>query len=98
MRYDINKHIKAFLSEDRDNKKGCYHNANWEQVISRQLLSYIMFRTNRRGKSIQAWIKYALQNFLGKTQEDSTRFTGNCWRFYESNPGLKFTPRHCNRS
>ena len=39
VRYDIGKHVEAFILEDRNNKKGCYHNTNREQVISRKLFS-----------------------------------------------------------
>ena len=43
MWYDVDEHVKAFLSEDMDNKKGYYHNASREQAISCQLLSPTSF-------------------------------------------------------
>ena len=53
-RYDIDMHVDGFLMDDKDNRKGLYHNSNGEQIIPRQLFAYIIFRTPRDGVSIQA--------------------------------------------
>mmetsp|Transcript_26601 Transcript_26601/g.58545 ORF Transcript_26601/g.58545 Transcript_26601/m.58545 type:complete len:231 (-) Transcript_26601:36-728(-) len=58
MRYDITMHVECFLVEDNTNSRGYYYNTNQEQMIPRQLFSYIMFKSEGKGKSIQAWIGF----------------------------------------
>ena len=74
MRYDIDMHVDAFLMDNKDNPRGPYYNLKREQMIPRQLLLYTKFRTKREGKSIKAWIGYALQDFLSKSQEETKTF------------------------
>ena len=97
IREDINLHVDAFLEINRKNKTGPYRNSEREEVIPRQLLSYIMYRSDRKGRSIQAWIGYALQTFLNKSSDEIKTQTTSSKRFYDSNPGLRFTPRKRKR-
>ena len=97
IREDINLHVDAFLEINRKSETGPYHNSEREEVIPRQLLSYIMYRSDRKGRSIQAWIGYALQTFLNKSSDEIKTQTTSSKRFYDSNPGLRFTPRKRKR-
>mmetsp|Transcript_15837 Transcript_15837/g.32453 ORF Transcript_15837/g.32453 Transcript_15837/m.32453 type:complete len:101 (-) Transcript_15837:165-467(-) len=97
--YDITMHVECFLSEDKTNPRGYYYNTNQEKMIPRQLFSYIMFKSERKGRSIQAWIGFALQTSLAKsTEEIKTTSTTSRRRFFDANPGLRFTLRCRNRS
>mmetsp|Transcript_12858 Transcript_12858/g.27242 ORF Transcript_12858/g.27242 Transcript_12858/m.27242 type:complete len:119 (+) Transcript_12858:244-600(+) len=96
MRYNIDMHADAFLIDDRHKGKDYCHNTNWEQMIPGQLFAYIMFRTKREGKSIQSWIRFALQDFLSKSLDETKTFTTSSGKFFDANPGLKFTPQRRN--
>ena len=97
IREDMNLHVDAFLEINRKNETGPYHNSEQEEVIPHHLLSYIMYRSNRKGRSIQAWKGYALQTFLNKTSDEIRTQTTSSKRFYDLNPALRFTPRKRKR-
>ena len=97
IREDINLHVDAFLEINRKSKTGPYHNSERKEIIPCQLLSYIMYRSDRKGRSIQARIGYALQTFLNKSADEIRTQTTSSKRFYDSNPGSRFTPRKRKR-
>ena len=97
IREDINLHVDAFLEINRKNKTDPYRNSDRKEIIPRHLLSYIMYREKRDGKSIQAWIGYALQTFLNKTSDEIRIQTTSSKRFFDTNPGLTLTPRKRKR-
>ena len=97
IREDVNLHVDAFLDINRKNKTGPYCNSDREEIIPRHLLSYIMYREKRDGRSVQAWIGYALQTFLDKTSDEIKTQTTSSKRFFDANPGLTLTPRKRKR-
>ena len=65
MRYDIDMHIDALLTKNKDNKRGPCYNANWDQLIPRQL-----YKAAREGKSIQAWITPNFPQQISRRDQD----------------------------
>ena len=96
MRFDMNMHVDAFLRENKDNPRGLYCNTSQEQMIPRQFFSYIIYKSVREGRSIQAWVGYPLQTFIGKSTDETKTTTTSSRQFFDANSGLKFTP-HCTR-